>query len=133
MIVEESPIQIEKQEGYLDEKSGLYYPQVSDSILQIKGEELETFVGSSLYDQEDLYAIDAKSNLVTKLMQDGSNSMYADYASYVLHHMKVNEKKIDKEDIQVVFGDMTPEEMSTSFIESFGNMAESAGRREQLE
>ena len=130
MIVEESPIQIERQEGYLDENSGLYCPQVRDSIPQIKGEELETFVESSLYDQEDLYAIDDKSNLVTKLMQDGSNTMYADYASYVLHHMKVNEKNIDKENIQVVFGDMTPEEMSTSFIESFGNMSENTGRRE---
>lgn len=26
LIVEESPIQIERQEGYLDENSGLYYP-----------------------------------------------------------------------------------------------------------
>ena len=45
----------------------------------------------------------------------------ADFASYAVHHLQRNEKNKDKENVQIIFADMTPEQVSTSFIESLGH------------
>lgn len=54
-------------------------------------------------------------------MQDGTGAQLADFASYAVHHLQRNEKNKDKENVQIIFADMTPEQVSTSFIESLGN------------
>lgn len=59
--------------------------------------------------------------LVSKTHQDGSGDQLADYASYAVHHLRKNAKNIDKENLQIFFADMTPEQVSTSFIESLGD------------
>jgi len=66
-------------------------------------------------------------------MVDGSGLQLSDYASFALYHMKRNEKIIDKsfkDDVQIMFADLTPEQMATTFVESFGKDND---RREQLE
>lgn len=63
-------------------------------------------------------------------MQDGTGTQLADYASYAVHHLQRNAKNLEKENVQIFFADMTPEQVSTSFIDSLGQGEE---RRKQLD
>jgi hypothetical protein len=96
---------------------GLWYPEVKDSTYALSGEDFELFMTKSVIENQD-YKIDLKQNIVQKQMPDGLEPV--DFASYALHHMKRHEKHIDKEEMQLVFADLTPEEISTTFIQSFG-------------
>lgn len=53
-------------------------------------------------------------------MADGEKQV-ADHASYALSHMTRLSKSIDNEKAAIVFSDMTPEQLATSCIESFGS------------
>ena len=63
-------------------------------------------------------------------MADGSGLKPAAYASYAHFHVERHKKHVEKDDVQVVFADMTPEEMSGNFISSFGSGQEGILKRE---
>ena len=58
-----------KQESF--EKDGLHHPTVFDSIIQLKGEDLEEFIKHSVLGQEEVYKLDTRTDIIQKLMQDG--------------------------------------------------------------
>ena len=62
-------------------------------------------------------------------MEDGSGLQPAAYASYALHHVQRHQKHLDKDEVQIVFADMTPEEMSSGFVTSFGDGEEGELKR----
>ena len=109
-------------------------PPQNENIYQLKGEELREFVRRSIEDNE-AYEIDDKRNFVKKIVfDDGLEGRKLEAnASYALHHVKRHEKHLDKDEVQIRFADLTPEEISTTFIESFGHGPEGVARRQQLE
>ena len=67
--------------------------------------------------RKDVYSV--KNGLIEKSGDEWITSV-ADYASYAYHHMKRTSTVANKDSAQIVFADMTPEQISSSFIKSFG-------------
>jgi len=109
IYVQQSPLQVLKEDIVEKSDSGLTIPALFESISNVKGDEFFELIKSTIVEASDVYKCDLKENFASKKMVDGSGLQVSDYASYALYHMKRNEKNIDRENIQIMFADLTPE------------------------
>lgn len=122
-----------KEEAKVDEATGLILPPLSDDVANLKGKDFEYFINESILQDPETYQVDSKQNLVSKRMQDGQGLQLVDHASFALYHLKRHEKSINKDEMQIVFTDLTPEQMTTTFIDSFGLDGQGLERRRHLD
>mmetsp|Transcript_13062 Transcript_13062/g.20281 ORF Transcript_13062/g.20281 Transcript_13062/m.20281 type:complete len:133 (+) Transcript_13062:445-843(+) len=101
-----------------------------DTMMGLKGEDFAAFINGSIVEKNDIYEV--KDGIVHRPNADQGTEV-ADYASYAYHQLTKMTTKLDKEAMQIVFADMTPEQITTSFIKSFGLGEEGEAKRKQLE
>lgn len=106
---------------------------MSESIKNLKGTDLDYFINESILGDSETYQYDEKQNLVSKVMQDGQGLQLSDSASFAVHHLNRLSKTIDKDEAQIVFVDLVPEQMTTTFIHSFGMDEQGIARRHHLD
>ena len=114
ILVQEAPLQLVDKPSWKD-SSGLTIPCIFQNIQSLLGDDLQTFIDSKIVNNKDMYDIDNRRNLVFKINEMGHPEL-AEHASYALSHVNRHEKRIDREDMQVVFADWTQSQMASAFV-----------------
>ena len=82
----------------------------------LSGEVLDLFIQKAILQNTDIFTLNQKEGLIQKLFNDGSSEP-SDMATYAWHHVERLKKTNSIDDsVKLVFNDLTPDEIATSFL-----------------